>query len=232
MSYREDDFSEYFEPNKADLIYLEAMEKLKDAMLSDIKDKINNLEKENEILKEENQKCRRREKEISQKEQELFDRTKDLDGNFYRKKFSDIVKPLVEHFEGYCVNQGSRLIDKCDECDDDRYVVYLSASGKQLKQICSCHRFIHEYQPMRTTVETVDFLKDQYKTPKFTMIPRYHSNVRDDYNGFSLTFKEIIDYFDESKVNQLNFEHMLFKSEEECQKCCDWLNSYTAEKTK
>lgn len=240
MSYGEDDYSEYFEPSDADLIYKDAIEKLKEVMHDDIKNQIANLTSDKEHLQNENQIYRLHEREVDQREKGVAYRETNLEYDFYHKKFSEILKPFVEHIDCFCVQQDSCLIDKCDECDDDRYIIYTSDFGKQIKQRCSCYVYRANYKPMATRIESVDFYKNDHedhyykdpKKPKFIATPKYNVSSNDDDHYCSVYFQKLIDKFDVIDADNLEYRGIIFTTELECQKYCDCLNIMVNEKTK
>jgi len=70
--------------------------------------------------------------------------------------------------------------------------------------------------------------KDYYGR-EFGITPKYQSSEDDDCRWNKLEFTQFIDTFDESMASEYKGD-ILFKSKEECEKYCNWLNEKDKEK--
>jgi len=220
-----DDEPQYYQPSIADDLLMEYQNKMKDALLESVKSMIENIKEENEELKEENKKLRDAKYQVDNKERALIEKEKTLDRDFYRKKFSELLKPFEEKYSGYYADKIYRLVKKCKHCDENRKITYLAENGCSIIQNCSCNKSYQVYVPKYTSIEKLDLYKpkDNYHQ-EFKITAVYHSKDEDDYRWTKLEFTQFIDVFDELIANEMKGRDVLFNSKEECKKYCNWLN--------
>lgn len=151
-----------------------------------------------------------REYEIKRKENEIERRLKNLslEDLLGRLRFimwrADTVKqPLPE---------------KCDLCDDERYIWYTKPSGKQGKEKCHvCGVPRYKYEPVACYVASMK------KRPGETLHVWYKYAVGDEiYGPYFVVDDNIYSGQPFGAIKRPDF--MFFQDEEDCQKFCDWLN--------
>jgi len=214
----------YYEPTLADEIFVEYLHRMKDALSESAKYQIEKIKLENEELKEENKKLKDNQHQVAIKERELLEKEKTLERQFYRKKFSELLKPFTDNYSGYYANSTYKKVNKCNKCDGERKVIYTSPYGDEIKKDCSCNRRYELYEPEHSVIEVLSLWKSNDYDNKFGITPKYQNKSEDDYRWSKLEFTHFVDVFDETIVNDLRKYDTLFKSKEECQKYCDWLN--------
>lgn len=231
MYYDYDEFENYYEPTPADEIFNEAMEKFKETLKDSVKENLKYIQEENRRLKKENDELKQKERQVRDRELTLEMREKDLQSksewSFYRKKFSEVLKPLEEQFEMWYVEPLSELIPKCNLCDEERKVDFKSVSGKIIKGNCECNKYRKVYNVKYTKIKELNFYKSD-RDKKFVLTPKYESQSYDD-SYFKLETKELIKNFEVEKVSEYKCYGSYggftgFATKEECQKYCDWLN--------
>lgn len=231
MYYDYDEFENYYEPTPADEIFNEAMEKFKETLKDSVKENLKYIQEENKRLKKENDELKQKERQIIDKERILEIREKDLESksewSFYKKKFSEILKPLEEQLDMWYVSPLSELIPKCDLCDEERKVEFVSGSGKKIKGDCECKRYHRIYRVECTKLMYFSFYKSE-RNKEFVLTPKYDSQ---DYDNtyFKLNIQQLIKTFEIDKVFDYKYYGGYsgftgFATKEECQKYCDWLN--------
>lgn len=237
MYYDYDEFENYYEPTPADEIFNEAMEKFKETLKDNVKENLKYIQEENKRLKRENDELKQKERQIRDRELTLEMREKDLESksewSFYRKKFSEILKPLEEQLDLWYVRSLSELIPKCDLCDDDRRVEFVSGSGKKIKGDCECKKYHTIYKIEHTKIKELNFYKSD-RDRKFVLTPKYESQSYDD-SYFKLETQVLINNFEIDKVTEYKYYGSYggftgFATKEESQKYCDWLNENTKQK--
>ena len=214
----------YYEPSLADEIMFEYQQKMKDALLESVKTEIENIKEENERLKEENKRLHEKQHQVAVKERELLEKEKTLEREFYRKKFSELLKPFTDNYSGYYANSTYKKVNKCEKCDNDRKIIYTSPYGEEIKKDCSCNRRYELYKPEHSVIEVLSLWKSNNYDNKFGITPKYQNKREDDYRWSKLEFTHFVDIFDETTVDDLKKYNTLFKLKEECQKYCDYLN--------
>jgi len=224
MSSYWDDEPYYYEPSEADEIFLEAKSKLENALKESIKNKMEQILEENTSLKEENQKMREKVREIEWKEKSLESKEKDLERSVLCKKFSEMLKPLEEKTPMYNVDYKWVYGDKCNKCNENRQIEYTLPSGKRGYEDCTCKKSYVVYYPVLREVVSLSLYKSKDYPYKISVTPKYDSPSYDDtYCHFEL--KTYIENLDETyDLKELYYKSVGFKTEEDCQKLCDYLN--------
>jgi len=125
--------------------------------------------------------------------------------------------------------------EKCSLCNENRKLVAVFPGGKTTETNCDCSNLIHIFVPEASELSMIKFNKrdSRYQSErKFyiskTYIPSKDSSHRDDYSYNEFKLCQIVDEFNES-IKKLHEDKKYdtkigFKTQEECQKYCDWLN--------
>lgn len=222
MSYY--DYEDYYnEPSEADAILEEAKQRIKEVLNNDIKQEIEFLKTENERLNNELEEYKEQVKSIHDRETTLESRAKNLERDIIRRKFSEILKPIIEKEQVYRVAYRHIEKEKCDRCNDERMIVYTSQYGDVIEKPCECSGYTVEFFPDKIELEVVSFYKDGRK---ITCKPKFEGKDYDD-TYCKLEFERYLDKYDD-KTKELS-EYTLkyncvWTNKEECQKYCDYLN--------
>ena len=234
----------YYEPSIADEILLEFQQKMKNALLENVKLDIQNTKEENARLKEENKKQKQRENDISNKERDLKYKEENLKrevtNEFYQSNIGDTLKQYIEESEIWFADVERYQNEKCNLCDEERKLVAEYPNGKIIKTNCDCAKILSKYVPGLSEIKLIKFSKRDsrysserkfYLSRSYSPIPSRRSDY-DDYQEFKIY--HVINEFDESIIklhkNKEYSERLGFRSKEECQKYCNWLNNKEKEK--
>jgi hypothetical protein len=228
MGYFDTDYyDECYEPSAFDDIANEAFQKMQDCLKQQVKDYYNNIQKDNERLKKENEELKNREHTVRNKELELESKIRDLERTFTKSKFSEMLKPFEKEFYIYYADSTSKLVPKCNQCDENRQITFTSPSGKTILRNCECNKRYTYYKPVKTKIISLWLHKDGWNNRPFTISAKYQ-DTRDDEHYCDFKILEIIDKFNEEEVKSYNpstyGNSTGFLSKEECKKYCDWLN--------
>lgn len=150
MYFEEENY--YYKPTLADEIMYEYQEKMKDALLESVKNKLEKAESEYIRIKKENEQLRKQSRDVENKRRELEQKEKDLERNFYRKKFSELIKPFEEKYSGYYADKEYKMVEKCNQCDSERKVNYTAPNGETKYLDCSCKKSYMVYLPVSTSI--------------------------------------------------------------------------------
>lgn len=228
-----EDFENYYEPSMADEILEEAKEKFGEILKNEIRSNIKNtqeeiirLKKENEELKDKIRDLDRRERDIERKEKDIESKT---EYHFYKKKFSELLKPLEEQLEMWYIEPLSELIPKCSLCDDERQIEYTSINGKKIKGDCDCKKYQRVYRVEEAKIKYLNFFKSDRTKREFILTPKYESKDYDN-NYFKVDIQKLTKTFEIDKASEYKYCGSYggftgFTTKEECQKYCDWLNA-------
>lgn len=237
MGYYEYDTG-YYEPSEADIFFDEIKEKLREYLTDDIKYELERLTKENEELKDKNSKLRDENYKLNA-EKRNAEWSKDtirreVENEFYNTAIDEMFKSRIENIDVWFADLTYHQLPKCEYCNDDRVRVHTYPDGYEMKQRCSCNDHYTRYEPNLATLQTLKYnvKPSRYHSERKYYINDYKAYEPDnryrDYGYEEFKIIHIVDIFDDDTLdlgNNLSWgEKIGFKSKEECQKYCDWLN--------
>jgi len=230
----------YYEPTIADEIMFEYQQKMKDALLESVKLEIDNIKNENERLKEENNKYRQRERDILNKENDLKYKEENLKrevtNEFYQSNIGDTLKQYIEECEVWFADIDRYQNEKCNLCNEERKLVAKFPNGEITKIACACAKIFSKFIPAISVTTMIKFSKrdSRYSSDRKFYFSRSYSPDKssnyynNDYDYQEFKIYHVVDKFNESIIelhkNKSYGEKLGFKSKEECQKYCDYLN--------
>lgn len=219
MNYFEDF---YHEPSEFEMKMDELKRSLLDSVREEYVTEMDLLRKENEELQEVKKNMEQIKREYSDKKQELnFERQKLL-SVLRRERLSALFKDS-ENIMFKPTSTGTKL-PKCEKCNSKRQITYKTPLGKDAYEMCDCNKSKYEYQPSEYIA--IEMRIDRNKTGMTAFYKlKPQSNDDDDYLSYqSSTLLEVI-YNEGMKYEDLTKSRTFFRTEEECQKYCDYLNS-------
>jgi hypothetical protein len=228
-----EDYDNYCEPSQADEILEEAKEKLFDILKDEVKSEIKIIREENLRLKQENEAMKEKVRTLDSRERNIEYREKELERtteySFYKKKFSELLKPIEENLKIWYVDRYQTYGEKCSLCDEDREIDYISSTGKTIKGDCDCKKYITIYRVVESELNYIDFYKSDRNNREFVVTPKYDSGDYD-RSYFKVNIQKLTNVFDINKIEEYKCYSgyngfSAFTSEEECKKYCDWLNA-------
>lgn len=217
MDWYEDDF--YNEPSEFEII----VEEFKASLMKSVKDEylteMEQLRNENAQLQDVKNNFSDIKKDYENKKRQLEIERNSLKSEVRRERLSELTKDLqVIMYKAY-----SKRVKqpKCDKCDKDRKIRYKTPLGNDAYERCDCDTGDLVYEPqdyMRVEFNIRDGMRAWYQINNF--------NSRDEYARFDessqyakAVYKEGMDYSEISEYSTF------FKTKEECQAYCDYLNS-------
>ena len=234
-----DDYEGYYEPSEVDQLVEEFKDKIREHLLPNIREEIEQLNKENTELRIKNEEYKKRESEINNKERDLKYKAdnlkREVEKEFYESNIDDTLKDYIEKSEVWFADSKGFRQDKCSLCNGKRKLVANFPNGKTTETNCDCSNLIHKFVPEASELSLIKFNKrdSRYQSErKFyiskTYIPSKESSYRDDYSYNEFKLCQIANEFNED-IKELHETKEYgtkigFKSKEECQKYCDWLN--------
>lgn len=222
-----DDYSEYES----------FMNDLKDTLKEQIKDKViaemDELKREIAALKEFAVNRQKYDNEMTALKYKLKVSEESVEKRAAKMRLKDVMA-LVEQ-PAYLIDyELEDTVDKCDKCDDARIIHFYSPSGKEYTEPCPyCNKRKIVYHPVEGRLLSIlDKKYKHYEKPEMQGIelsygfPDYYlekclDREKDDfycevsrvYNGENLSSCDIY-----------SLKRMYYRSKEECQKVCDYLN--------
>lgn len=183
-------------------------EEFKDSLLKSVKeeflDEMDRLRKENAELKEFKLKKVEYDFQLRElkhsKELEIEQIRKEAE----KKRLMDVLKDNFMETAYYPQYTWKYKYDKCDKCDERRYIHFKSPLGHDLSEPCSCSEKISYWKPEECSIALIRSEFD-------SLIFRY-----DEINNCFIALK--------SDNKEYEFGSKIYRTIEECQEECDRLN--------
>lgn len=227
-----------WEPSEADELFDELKSKLVDAAKASLKSDMESLKSRNEYLEKRNKELESKEREVFQREEAVKYKAQNLrrevEREFYKTAIEDLFKDALEESVLWFADNKPHEKPKCNKCNADRKWVLTWPDGTQITKKCECAEPDYWYEPQETYIQTLIYKikDDNYPSERYYRLDRSYQNTKESryndysYNDFGIQF--VYDKFCDDvleKREHLNYGKFIgFKSKEECQKYCDWLN--------
>lgn len=212
MSYYDDDF--YYEPSEFDL----KVEEFKESLLKSVKEnflsEMERLKKENEELQEVKENFESIQRDYEYKKHQLEAEHRDLKRKVRRERLDELMSDFQVVM--YRADYNLESLPKCSNCDDKRRIYYKTPLGKETYESCDCAERKRVYFPKENTCYEFRINRDNDE-----LLAWY--KYEDEYG--SMSYSTRAETFYEEGMSYEDLENRtFFKSKEECQKYCDWLN--------
>ena len=230
----------YWEPSEADELFDSIKYQLIDAAKSSIKSDMEALKSRNEYLEKRNKELEEKAYEVANTERNLEYKANNLrrevEREFYQTAIEDIFKNVLEEAILWFADNKPHERPKCDKCDANRNWVLTWPNGEESTKRCDCARPDYWYEPQETYISTLKYkVRDSnYQSERYYRLDKSYqhtgsSRYYDDYSyndfGIQFAYDSFCDDVIE-KHEQLGYRKSIgFKTKEECQKYCDWLNN-------
>jgi hypothetical protein len=228
MYYDYEDF--WAEPSEFEIQIEEFKDSLRNAVKDEIKEKIESLEKELAELKEfrdeKNKLIQKHEAEIREVLREANAKIRAAEESEEKWKKARLHQLLGEYLTvGWKVGYSWEYGEKCDKCDDDRKIHFISPQGNEHTEDCKCAVRYYKYFPKEAAL-----CKMYVKKKNF----RYDDKGETDfYNRYYIVKEDDSEYDRYESANNvyassdIDFEKVnswsaVFLNEEDCKKFCDW----------
>lgn len=237
MSYWDYD-EPVWEPSEADELFDELKSKLVDAAKASLKNDMESLKRRNEYLEKHNKELEDKAQEVLSKESDLEYKSRNLrrevEKEFYKTAIDDLFKDAIEQSQLWFADNKPHEKPKCDKCDEDRNWVLTWPDGTTTSKRCTCSQPDYWYEPEETWIDTLKYtVKDSnYQSERYYRLDKSYQYTGDsrwsDYSYSDFRIQFVYDKFCDDvieKHEQLGYGKKIgFKSKEECQRYCDWLN--------
>lgn len=218
MSYYEyEDF--YGVPSE----FEQQIDEFKNSLLSVVKEEyindMNRLKKENEELQEVKRNFANIKREYDKKTRELETEKRNCMSIVRKERLSELMKDFeVILYRAYSTTE---KLPKCNKCDGNRKIWFKSPSGKDICEICECDKGRTKYIPSEYICK--EFKIDSRNKKLAVWYTEHREEDYDYYVYGSSNYVEDI-YFDGKNFEDIDKYKIYFKSKEDCQKYCEWLN--------
>ena len=215
--YEYEDF--YREPSEFEM----QVDELKQSLLKSVKEnfveEMDRLRAENNELQEVKKNFEQIKREYEVKANQLEYERKDLVNKVRRERLT----VLMEQFQVvmYSVGYEYKVRQKCDKCNERRVIPYITPLGKQQYEDRDCKKKITVYVPKEFTCS--EFRVDRHDGTKVTA---WFKQYEDNGDGFTLSSSTHLktNYNDSMRFEDVDRYGTFFRTIEDCQRFCDWMN--------
>lgn len=111
-------------------------------------------------------------------------------------------------------------LPKCDKCNDKRQINYITPLGKQASESCECNKIKNVYIPS-------EHLRTEFRyNGNNRSMTVWYKPYKDDSDTYSSGQVPDSIYEEGTPFEELgSYYRAYFKTEEQCQNYCDWLNA-------
>lgn len=197
----------------------EQIEELKDSLRSSVKGeflkRIAELEKELAELRELKENWDEKVNEINKEKRELEKARSEAKREAEKTRLSELLADCFK--EAWSVTEKYYYPNvKCDECDEEGYITFLSPQGREFKDKCKCRQRKLEY--ILTKSDIVEICQEKFFKPTI-----YFKHLRyadtEYYEKIASVF-----FCDDKPFNDVEAYTKIFFDKEKAQAYCDWLN--------
>lgn len=199
----------------------EFKESLRKEVKKEILNEIEKLKKENQELQDVKNNFNQIKLDYEQKKEEFNKKESDMMRELARKKVEELTTIADLKPEVYWIDSKLCYPPKCNKCDENRQIHFLSPSGKDCTEACPvCGNCDYKYfvKPMNT-------LMIRFKNDPFIKKDMYYR--RSDSWGESVVYEPANIYkgtVEDFNYDHYNIRHTAFESKELAQQICDETN--------
>ena len=231
------DYFDFPEPSTGDIVFEELKRVLLGTLKEEIKTELEHLRKENEELRPYKEDRDRLQYELQRVKAECDRKVTDANRNARALALEDLFGECV--VDAWKVDREYITGPKCDKCDENRKLHYVTPRGKAMTEACECSESFTKYVPKpavmtRFKVHPKACVSDQdkndaYRHPVYRWYTTEWETIEDgtefvvdsDYEIGSHRFADRVD----TPFEKLSEWHSVFTSKERCQAFCDYLNT-------
>lgn len=221
MEWYEDDF--YQEPSEFEIKMDEFKESLLNSVKEEFQTEMERLRKENNELQSVKKNLEGIKRDYENKKRELDIERSDLHYKVRKERLVDLLKDHKTIL--YKASANKVMPPKCDKCNSNRRIEYITPLGRTAKEDCLCSEGKYVYSPVEYVRYEFRLNRDNNGT---TAWYRQYSNGEDGLTYDSSIHAESI-YSPEMKFEELKKYSTFFRTIEECKMYCDYLNEQEKE---
>ena len=233
MFYDADDY--FAEPNEFEEQIEEFKQSLKDSVKDEIKERITSLEGQLAELKkfrdERNAFVREYEAKVREAQKEARDakiHAKVAEDKWKKARLHELLGEYLT--VGWKVGSSFEIGEKCDKCDDNRRIHFLSPSGKKLSEECACAKRYYRYFPKEAKLAKMWVRTKNFHSGINNDLYNRYYEVTENFDGDCDVYQETSTvYTSDFKCEDVNSYRAVFMKKEDCQRYCDWKNQKVKE---
>ena len=217
-------WDDYYEPTEFDIAMDEFKASIVDHVRQEIKDKIDRLEKENAELREVKNNWKQIQAEHERAMRELRREKEQAKKQAEHARLQTVFRDLCT--TGYRAHCEYMKGPKCDKCDENRKIHFVSPMGRPMTEDCQCAASKVFYIPKEESLVSF-YIGDGVQSRYYT---RSDDAYADRYDRCAEVYSELPE-----ELETINSYRGVFLNVADCQAYCDWhnkKNGLSAEDTK
>lgn len=245
--FYDDPFENVGELQEFDEFVTSYKNKLRDNIKEDFINKMEALEKENKELREFKEQRDKIENDYKQKMRELDLKIARTQEEVRRERIGSLMQTIKEKY-WFISRKTIYAKDKCDKCDDSRYIHFTSPSGKDYKECCECDVTMYGFYAKEMVIYCIrenwsystktdlifvnenEYTKDRDSYYRSFDTRQYREDLKDLPNE---KIKEMLTQHDPEHCNsngRYEYDVFLFTTKEKCEEACEFFNQIEIEK--
>lgn len=219
------DYEDFYEPSEFELLVEDFKDELRKSVKKEWIDKMNRLEAENkelqEVKKNFNQIKSDYEKAKWECKRESEKAIANAKGDAYSARLSELLDDMKAEY--WSIKKEFVKKPKCDKCDANRMVAYITPLGKQAKEQCTCDETESKYVPCERVIYQIGLYNSRIES----WFVRKRKEDEDTFVSEPEYYRHMFVVKDEEDISSLvekNEYSLYFESFEKCQEYCDYLN--------
>lgn len=223
-----DYYENYYEPSATEEAMHEIENILKQGIKKEIMDELERLRKENAELKEFKDHMSAYKRELNSLKSDCARQIADANDKAKKLRIHELIGDNIT--VGYAVHIHNERPPKCDKCDHNRRVKFMSPLGREMSEDCMCAKYTTTY-----SVEEVELVKftiyKQGGWPEKECLVKYYQHANTTYNDSENynSYESISDIYKDNPFEEVNRYRTVFLDKDKCQEYCDWLNKQKKE---
>ncbi|MES1047210.1 hypothetical protein FOA22_22410 [Heyndrickxia oleronia] len=217
MDWYENDF--YDEPSEFDIQVEEFKASLMKSVKEEFVSEMERLKNENKELQDIKANFEAIKQDFEHKKRQLESEYQTLKSNVRSERLVELLKDhKIILYKAYSKRE---YPPKCDKCDRNRKIQYISPLGRETTEDCLCKEGKTVYYPH-------EFMRYEFRLNRNKNgVTAWYRQYSDDEDGFTYDSSINVDeiYSPDMKFEDLKQYGTFFKTKEECQAYCDYLNS-------
>jgi hypothetical protein len=214
-----DEFFEEAEQTEAEKLFNELKVIALQSVKAEIKEELERLRADNKELKAVRSNWRAMQQEHKDALHSLEMAKRNAASEAKQKRF----KEMMGDFEVAMYTVGYKYVEKpkCDKCNEHRRINYFTPRGKPTYERCECSEKPTIYVPNQSVLYEMNSRYGNF----------WYRSYEDGYDGMVLESSELKkEVYTNQPFEGLTRPQTVFRSEEDCQAYCDWLNEQEAVK--
>lgn len=211
------EYEPQYEPSEADKIMEEAKKRLYETIKTQQSEHFAGIAKRCERLEEENFNLRAVINGVEERERRVLNAETELKKKAAKMPVKDFFgqHAAIMWKAGYRYDNG----EKCDKCDDRRFIQYKTPLGHEKEERCDCYKSEKVYEPEEYAL--TELRRNGRDGALLFWFKPYNES---DGDGFSsgVLVKSV---FSGQPFEELEKYNTYFNNEDDCQAYCDWLNN-------